>query len=176
MNAYEDLRSKIVTSLSSRFRVAQGVSLPSGVSCDLVASRTAFSWKGLVINSQHILLRYIPTATQTDFNTLFDDGFVHGKRVNRVPLLRGLQFGYMVVPFIAVDSASPELIAFVSSRPRKHWCIFEFPVLHDLSTGKTHYFQDTAMWGAVFFSDLRALTRSSIAPTSIQEEVTYKSG
>jgi hypothetical protein len=164
VSAYDILRSTIATNLgSSRFRVAQDVSLASGAICDLAASRTTFSWKGLVIVSQHLLLRHIPTATQADFSALFDDGFSYGKRVNRVPLLRGLQFGYMIVPCIAVDSATPDLIAFASSRPRKHWCIFEFPVLHDLSTGETHYFQKTAMWGAFFFSDMRALTRTSIS-------------
>ena len=166
MNTYHDLLLTVERNLSSsHFRVSRGVSLADGAPADLAASRTTFSWKGLVILSQHLLLRHVPTATVADFYALFDSGFIYAKRVNRVPLLRGLQFGYMVVPCIAVDSATPDLIAFASSRPRKHWCIFEFPVLHDLSTGQTHYFQETAMWGAFFFSDMRSLAQSSIPST-----------
>ena len=164
MHTYQDLLSTVERNLSSsRFRISREVSLPDGAMIDLAASRTTFSWKGLVINSQHFLLRHVPTATVADFRAVFDSGFLYAKRVNRVPLLRGLQFGYMIVPCIAVDSATPDLIAFAASRPRKHWCLFEFPVLHDLSTGQTHYFQGTAMWGAFFFSDLRSLTKSSVA-------------
>ena len=166
MHTFPDLLSKAERNLSSsRFRVSRGISLPNGTTVDLAASRTTFSWKGLVIISQHLLLRHAPTATVADFHALFEEGFLYGKRVNRVPLCRGLQFGYIVVPCIAVDAATPELIAFAWSRPRKHWCIFEFPVLHDLSTGQTHYYHETAMWGAFFFSDLRSLTQSTIATT-----------
>jgi hypothetical protein len=166
MHTYPDLLSTLERNLSSsRFRVSRDVSLPDGATADLTASRTRFSWKGLVIISQHLLLRHLPTATVADFHALFDSGFLYAKRVNRVPLVRGLQFGYMVVPCIAIDTATPDLIAFASSRPRKHWCIFEFPVLHDLSTGQTHYFQETAMWGAFFFSDMRSLAESTTAST-----------
>lgn len=164
MHTFHNLISTAERNLSSsRFRVSRGVSLPNGTTADLAASRTTFSWKGLVIISQHLLLRHAPTATVADFHALFDDGFLYAKRVNHVPLLRGMQFGYVIVPCIAVDAVTPDLIAFASRRPRKHWAIFEFPVLHDLSTGQTHYFHETAMWGAFFFSDLRSLTQSSIA-------------
>ena len=166
MHTYHDLLSTVERNVSSsRFRVSRDVSLPDGATADLAASRTTFSWKGFVIISQHLLLRHLPTATVADFHALFDSGFLYAKRVNRVPLLRGLQFGYMVVPCIAADSATPDLIAFASSRPRKHWCIFEFPVLYDLSTGQTHYFQKTAMWGAFFFSDMRSLAQSTTPST-----------
>ena len=166
MHTFHELLSTAERNLSSsHFRVSRDVSLPNSTTADLAASRTMFSWKGLVIISQHLLLRHAPTATVADFQALFGEGFRYAKRVNRVPLLRGMQFGYMIVPCIAVDATTPDLIAFASSRPRKHWCIFEFPVLHDLSTGQTHYYHETAMWGAFFFSDARSLTQSGIATT-----------
>ena len=166
MNTYQNLLSTVERNVSSsRFLVSRDVSLPDGTAADLAASRTTFSWKGLVILSQHLLLRHVSAATIADFHALFDVGYIYAKSINRVPLLRGLQFGYMIVPCIAVDSATPDLIAFASSRPRKHWCIFEFPVLYDLSTGQTHYYHDTAMWGAFFFSDMRSLAQSGIAST-----------
>jgi hypothetical protein len=164
MQNYQDLVSIVGGNLSSSgFRLAHGVTLQNGITTDLLASRTIFSWKGLVIHSQHIFLCHANQATVSDFHSLFDEGFLHAKHANRIPLLRGMQFGYWIVPFIAVDLVTPDLIAYATSRPRKHWALFEFPVLYDLSTGQTHSFQKTALWGAWFFSDMRSLTSSSIA-------------
>ncbi len=87
----------------------------------------------------------------------FEAGLSYGKSVNRVPLLPGMQFGYMILPCLAVDKADADLIAFVSSAPRQHFSIFEFPVVLDLSTNEMHCFRGTAPWGAFFFSDLRTL-------------------
>jgi hypothetical protein len=166
MDTYHHLLATVDRNLgSSQFRVSHDVLLPDGSTADLAASRTTFSWKGLVIISQHLLLRHLSSATAADFYALFDSGFLYAKRVNRVPLLRGMQFAYMIVPCIAIDSVTPDLALFASSRPRKHWAIFEFPVLYDLSTGQAHYFHETAMWGAFFFSDLRSLTQSTIGST-----------
>ena len=163
MHTYHDLVSKVERNVSSSgFRVSLDVTLPNNTTADVAASRTKFSWKGLVVLSQHILLRHAPTPTVADFHTLFDNGFLYAKRVNRVPLLRGMQFGYMIIPCMAADSVTPDLIAYAISCPRKHWCIFEFPVLYDLSTGQTHFFRGLAAWGAFFFSDMRSITESAI--------------
>ena len=164
MTSYPDLVSLVERNLAeSRFSVSRNLSLPGGTPIELAASRTHFSWKGLVILSQHILLRHLPNATNSDFQTLFDDGFLYAKRVNRIPLLRGIQFGYIVIPMIAVDSVTPEIIAFATSCPRKHWSLFEFPVLRDLSTDQTFCFQGTPAWGAFFFSDMRSLVKTAMA-------------
>ena len=39
--------------------------------------------------------------------------------------------------------------------PPKHWSLFEFPVIVDLAKSQIHYFKKTAVWGALFFSDMR---------------------
>jgi hypothetical protein len=164
MPAYPDLVSLLEKNLTaSRFKVAREVTLPDETTADLAAARTTFSWKGLVVLSQHFLVRHLGSATPADFYALFDTGFIRAKRVNRVPLVRGMQFGYMVVPFIAVDAVTPEITAFVASRPRRHWSLFEFPVLYDLSTGEAHFYEKTGAWGAFYFSNFRALVRASLA-------------
>jgi len=163
MTSYPDLVSNVERNLgASRFSVSRNVTLPRGTPVDLAASRTHFSWKGLVILSQHILLRHLPRATVSDFHTFFDEGFLYAKRVNRIPLLRGMQLGYMVTPVIAVDAVTPEIVSFVTSCPQKHWSLFEFPVLHDLSTGQIYFYQGTAMWGAFFFSDMRSMAKIAL--------------
>jgi hypothetical protein len=164
MDKFPSLISSAEARLSSTgFRASRSVELPDGSTADLAASRTAFSWKGLVVLSQHFLLRRAPTCTAADLQAFFETGFRYGQRINRVPLLRGMQFGYMVIPCVAVEAATPELIDYATSRPRKHWCLFEFPVVHDLSTGHTHFYRETAAWGAFYFSDVRSIVESAFA-------------
>jgi len=145
-----------------RYKVSRDIQLPGGALVDITASRTYFSWKGLVILSQHVIIKRIDNATVADMKELFDAGFRFGKKVNRVPLLRGLQFGYMILPVIVSREPKSELIEYVSASPRKHWSLFEFPVVIDLSTGNVSYFRKTAAWGAFFFSDMRSVVSKYI--------------
>jgi hypothetical protein len=128
-------------------RVSHGVEMPGGVRANLFASRTYFSWKGLIIISQRIVVCDFgddyPTPEESE--AIFDAGFKQAKRINRVPLLRGMQFGYMVVPCIVVETAYGDLIEYAESPPRKHWALFEFPVVVERSTRETYYFRQTAL-------------------------------
>lgn len=141
--------------MASKYRVSLSVDLPDGPTADLTASRTYFSWKGLVILSQHLLITRINSAQVDDMEKLFNTGFNFGKRINRVPLLRGMQFGYMIIPVMATSNPSKPLLEYAVSQPRKHWSLFEFPVVLDLESGEAHYFRETSAWGAFFFSDMR---------------------
>lgn len=163
MDDFPKLLSTADTRLSSAgFRVGRNVGLSDGSTADLGASRTTFSWKGLVLMSQHVLLRRAPSCSVPELQAFFEAGFRYGKGANRVPLCRGLQFGYMIIPCVAVETATPELIAYASKSPRKRWALFEFPVVHDLSSGQTHFYRDTALWGAFYFSDMRAIVKSAL--------------
>jgi hypothetical protein len=147
---------KIANALSSGpFNMSRDVRLHDGQTADITASRTYFSWKGLVILSQHVIVRHIDNASKGDVMALFDAGFQYGKKVNRVPLLRGLQFGYMIIPVIIGESPDPYLFESVSNCPPKHWSLFEYPIVVDLSTGRTSCFDGTPTWGAFFYSDMR---------------------
>ena len=139
--------------------VSQQVELPDGTVADLFGSRTYFSWKGLVLLSQHVAVQdYADTiATPADAQALFDASFRQAKKVSRVPLLRGMQFAFMVIPCLVVATADEALIEYAENRPRKRWSLFEFPVVVDRSRGRIHYYKRTAMWGALFFSDMRKL-------------------
>lgn len=112
--------------------------------------------------SQHIYTSHQSTASILDLQNLFEIGFNYGKRINRVPLLRGMQFGYMIVPCIIVQFAAPDLIAYAENVPRKHWSLIEFPVVHELSTNRTYFHQQTPFWGAFFFSDARSIVEATI--------------
>jgi len=105
--------------------------------------------------SQHLLIARMKNAQVDDMEQLFNTGFKFGKQINRVPLLRGMQFGYMIIPVIATSNPCKDLLEYAISQPRKHWSLFGFPVVLDLESGETHYYRKTSAWGAFFFSNMR---------------------
>ena len=154
--------------LSARgFATARNMALPDGFSAELVASRlhyvtTWFSWRLPI--SQHVLIRRVDSGTPEDLKGLFSSGFKYAKAVNTVPLLRGMRFGYTIIPCIIVNHADEALIQYVESSPRKHFALGEFPVVVDLSTGCIHYWQNipTWEWGSVLYKDTRQLVKEDI--------------
>jgi hypothetical protein len=146
------------------YKVFQNVPLPNGPMAALTASRTYFSWKGLIIFSQHVIVRQMDNARLPDIQDLFEAGFRYGKQVNKVPLPRGFQFGYMIIPVIVGADAEVAMVQYACASPRKHWSLFEFPVFVDTRTGQTYCFSGTAAWGAFFYSDMRRLVHEFITP------------
>lgn len=145
-----------------KFSISENVPLSDGSVADFVASRTYFSWKGLVILSQHVVVTSIAHPRVADVDALFEPAFKIGKDRNRVPLLRGLQFGFMIVPVIIAEEVSDEVKRHVEQPPKKRWSLFEFPVVCRNSSTDTFYFRSTPMWGGFFFSDLRELVAKYI--------------
>jgi hypothetical protein len=157
----------ILTDIEQRLRagpysVVRDVALPDGMTAAVAASRTYFSWKGLVILSQHILVAQIDSADSKSVEALFDAGFAYGRSVNRIPLPRGLQFGYMVIPVIITKNPSSELIGYVAKSPPKHWSLFELPIVVDADSGTASYFHGKALWGYAYFSDMLSVARKYI--------------
>jgi hypothetical protein len=136
-----------------------GLRLVAGVA----ASKTYFSWKGLVIWSQHIVVRTMDNARIQDIQELFEAGFRFAKRANRVPLLRGMQFGYMVIPIIVGVDPDIGLLEYISASPREHWSLAEYPVFIDSRNYQVFNFRGTALWGAFVFSDLRRVVENCVA-------------
>jgi len=145
------------------FKVSRNVLLSDGSTADLAASRNSFSWKGLIILSQHVVVRSIDSASQHHMAGLLESSFRFAKKANRIPLVRGLQFGYMILPVIVTDTADSSLVEAVARSPRKRWALFELPVVLELANRRAVFFQGTPLWGAFFFSDARDIVSSFTA-------------
>ena len=74
-----------------------------------------------------------------------------------------MQFGYMIIPVAISKGVSEDVRRFVTQQPKERWALFQFPVACDTESGSTFYFEDTAMCGAFFFSDMRAIVEQYIA-------------
>ncbi len=128
----------------------------------IAASRTYFSWKGLVILSQHVVVSQIDNADIKSVEALFDAGFKYGKSVNRIPLPRGFQFGYTIIPVVITKAPSSELIGYVTKSPHKHWSLFELLIVIDANSGAVSYFHGKALWGYAYFSDMLSVAKKYI--------------
>ena len=161
-NVAEALDSVAAGLSAGPYKVSRQVELANGLTADITASRTTFSWKGLVILSQHLVLQHVDNASVPDLQGLSKEAFRFGKKANRVPLLRGMQFGYMIIPVIIGCDLDDAALEYASQSPRKHWALFEYPVAIDLTTNRIEYFRGTAVWGAFFFSDLRRIVEKYV--------------
>ena len=156
MIEYSEFLEKAKTNLkNAKYHIPTTEKMTDNNQIDLLASKTYFSWKGLVILSQHLLIKYIENPSLQNEQVFFEQGFKLGKKVNKIPLLRGLQFGYMIIPIIVTKNVEKSLLTYVTEMPPKHWALFEFPVIVDLAKNEIYYFKKTATWGAFFFSDMR---------------------
>lgn len=157
---FEELVARVNRNLSSSgFDISRNIELPNGESASLVASRTEFSLPGLANVSviEHLFLQHRPGAAAADFDFLFEGGFQYaGGKLRRFPVWPP-RSGHLILPCLAVDTVTPELISFASGRPPKRWMRFEFPVLFDLSTGSAYCCATTPALGAMFFPSARAL-------------------
>jgi hypothetical protein len=139
------------------FTVSRDVDLGGGATASLVASRTTFSWKGLAVLSQHLVVQQLARPTPHDIDQLLRRGFSVARRRNKVPLVRGMQFGFMLVAVVVADQVTQDVLDLVAQAPRKRWGVFQLPVITEAATGNAHFFRGTPLWGGLFFSDLRAL-------------------
>ncbi|MDH5655153.1 MAG: hypothetical protein OEZ34_04560 [Spirochaetia bacterium] len=163
INFIEKVKNNFQT---GRLKVRENIELPGGISCDLAGEKTYFSFKGLVVLSRYFLIQKKDNVTVEDLKHLFDSGFTWAKRVNRVPLFRGLQFAYLVIPVIVSETTpSQETLNYIESGARKHFSLFEFPVIIDLQAGKAHYLRKTQLWGAFYYSDMRKAVSKFIEST-----------
>ena len=161
MSEAQQVLASIAQNLANAgFKVSRDVMLSDGSTADLAASRNRFSWKGLVILSQHVVVRSVESASQHHMAGLLESSFRFGKKANRLPLVRGLQLGYMILPVIVTDTADRSLVESVTKPPRKRWALFELPVVLELANRRVVFFQGTPLWGAFFFSDARDIVSS----------------
>mgnify|MGYP003408851315 CR=1 FL=1 len=71
-------------------------------------------------------------------------------------LPRGFQNGVVSFNVLVSEVVTDEAIEFVTSRPKKHFAVFEMPIIYDLSRNKLYYYEDNQLWGSVYQKYLRS--------------------
>ncbi|WP_034536264.1 hypothetical protein [Carnobacterium inhibens] len=71
-------------------------------------------------------------------------------------LPRGLQNGVVSFNVLVSEFVTDEAIEFVTSRPKKHFSLFETPIIYDVSRSKLYYYEGTPIWGSMYNNYLRS--------------------
>lgn len=147
---------------SARFRVRAGETM--GVpSVRFIATKTIFVPVG--ITSVNIVAIEKDKAKPHDADNLADIGFTLAKRMNRVPLLRGMSFVYVIVPLIIGKDPDLELLLYASSAPG--WWRFgmgKLPVVVDLTSSKTVFFEGWDKVGGAIIPSIQKIVTKHIEP------------
>ena len=104
-----------------------------------------------------VVAKYLPrdTLDRDLFRGFCSGAFDFGLK-NKVWLPRGFGGTAVVHPVVVTDELDRDLCLFVEDEYcPKHWASFEFPVVHDLSSGRIHFYTKTPAWGAAYYRGMR---------------------
>jgi len=76
-------------------------------------------------------------------------------RKNYKGLLRGLQNGFVSFAVLVSENIDESAINFVKGRPKKHFAAFEMPIILDLKNRELYFYQDTPIWGMIYYKYFR---------------------
>ena len=76
-------------------------------------------------------------------------------RANKKGLPIGFQNGIVSNNIIVAESVDDDAIAFVTARPKKHYCVFEMPIIYDLSKGVLYSYTGEIIWGRAYQSFMK---------------------
>ena len=71
-------------------------------------------------------------------------------------LPRGFQNGVVSFNVLISETVTDAAIDFVLSRPKKHFSLFEMPIIYDISRSKLYYYEGTPIWGSMYNNYLRS--------------------
>jgi len=70
-------------------------------------------------------------------------------------LPRGMQNAVSSFNVLVSENVSEEAKIFSNSRPRKHFSLFEMPIIYDLSNEKIYYYKENPLWGLIYYEYIR---------------------
>ncbi len=67
----------------------------------------------------------------------------------------GFQNGITSFNVLVSENVSEEAKKYAVSRPRKHFSLFEMPIIYNLANRKIYYYKDTPKWGSIYYRHFR---------------------
>ncbi len=133
-----------------RFRPIDG-----GVADTQVFQRQEFSFTKLSMLDTFVVARTFASAPSPAEFAAFSAASMSLSRRFKFALPTGLFSALVTYPLAIVPDVSEALAAQAAKPAPKHWSAFEFPALLDARTGELHFYRDTPIWGALYYSGFR---------------------
>lgn len=70
-------------------------------------------------------------------------------------LPRGIQNGVTSFNVLVSANVTEAAKKFATSRPKKHFSLFEMPIIYDLASREIYYYKGTPIWGSIYYKYFR---------------------
>ena len=111
-----------------------------------------FKWRWFATKLKiYSFVAYLPSISKQDIAE-YSKECLHYARNNYKGLPRGVQTGVISFNVLASENIDAEAISFSESPPKKHFAMFEMPIIYDLSGENAHYYKKEQIWGSVYHS------------------------
>lgn len=159
------MADELVMSFTKKhFRVRTSVQLGTS-QVSFMASKVFFMPVGFALLSTHVVALEKDEAKPGDIDIIFEIGFELAKRFNRIPLLRGMQFGYEIMPLIIGKNPHEETAMYAVSAPTMpKFGVQNFPIVIDVETCRPAFFEGFKMRGASFTLIAQKVVTKAIEP------------
>ena len=127
----------------------------------VIARRAQFHW---TLTRLHIFVFLFETSNlNQDEAVKLTDAARAFATANKGGLPAGLQTGSLAMPvFIADGDAGAAKEWAWTGRPKKHWGVFEWPIVIETGTGDVAYCDDRGLWGAAYVPTARRIVEEHV--------------
>lgn len=130
-----------------------------------IAKRTRFQFEFSGFAEFFFIFAEFPTLDRAVLKEFSSKCFSYAKWHRSIPLPRGLFEGIFCFPVALCDNANHHVTKTIrSDRPPMHWAANEFPVIYNLKTQKLYYFENTPLWGYLYWDYLRTTIVTMLSP------------
>ena len=120
-----------------------------------IAYEEIFKWEWMATKLKITsFVKYLPSIQLSDIESYSKSCLKQAIR-DKKGLPIGFQNGVVSYNVIVSEIISSDAIVFATSRPKKHYCAFEMPVLFDLNSSELYYYQGEIIWGKLYESFLK---------------------
>lgn len=119
-----------------------------------ILQRQAFSFTKMSILDTFIISTSRDTLTVDELRHFSAQAMLTARKHKHF-LPCGFFSALVTYPVVYLDTADPELIAFIEGYAPKHYSAFEFPVIAERSTSTLYFYQGTPVWGALYYRGFR---------------------
>lgn len=134
----------------------QGYRIVATLADGFVFSRAKWYWDCVATKmSTLVVVRRVADVDAATIRADLASLASNAARYDPSALPRGFQKGRALVTFYVADRASPDAIALATSRPRIEFA--SVPLAGIVEGGRAHYYRETPLVGAIYFSKFRFL-------------------
>ena len=105
--------------------------------------------------------------TAETFKSFSEQAFDYASKIRKGGPL-GLGSMLVVFPLVVLEKIPQDVYTFLKSYCPKHWASVEFPCILDLETSNLYYYEQTPMWGALYYPTHRKEAYRFFSPNSWQ--------